>query len=164
MLVPKEFRSLAEILRGIEPAPDRPIETQQAAQSAENVVESHAEPAADFEALVRDVRLFRAHIAEAVDACVERLVHAIAQTVLARELELAPCDIDAIVDSCLAMVNGARDLRIVVHPEDAALVRTASTESDPVLERGDCIVRLDSGSIHATLQLRLRDAIEAGLR
>lgn len=160
MLAPEGFRTLAQLLRGSSDEPHAPSAVVQVPDTA---VESYAEPIPDVEALVRDIRLFRAYIAEAVDGCVERLIDEIARRVLGRELELAPCDIEAIVDSCLSMLTNAGGLRVFVHPDDAPLIRVTPVESDTSLERGDCLVRLESGSIRSTLQLRLRDATAAGL-
>lgn len=161
MLAPEGFRSLAQLLRGADAEPHEP---RAIVQVPDPVVESYSQAVPDVEALMRDIRLFRAHIAEAVDARVERLIDEIARRVLARELELAPCEIEAIVDSCLSTLADGRDIHVFVHPDDAERITVTPVETDASLQRGDCVVRLESGSIRSTLQLRLREAMTAGLQ
>jgi len=142
-----EFRSLAELLRG-----EEPIEIEQPAP------ELASEPVRDVVEAMRDVRLFRARIAEAVEEAAARVLHRIAEDVVCRELQMAPCDIDAVVRTCLAQLTDRQGLRIFVHPDDAHAVRSYETECDTTLERGDCRLELAYGSVHSTLVLRLAEA------
>jgi flagellar biosynthesis/type III secretory pathway protein FliH len=106
--------------------------------------------------LARDVRLFRARVMEAVDAAVEPLLAGIAADVLARELVLAPADVEAIVDRALARCSSEGPLRVRVHPNDAASVRSGiPVAGDEHLQRGDAIVDLRCGSIDASIAIRL---------
>ena len=155
-----EFRSLAQLLciaearvETPEPAPDRSPEA----------VDEDRPPLPEFDNVARDARLFRARIAEAVDAAVETVLSHVAQRVLARELHSAPCDIEAVVDACLAHVLERPGLRVLVHPDDVARVRSVDAHGDATLERGDCVLALEYGSVRSTLSLRLADAVRAGL-
>ncbi len=67
----------------------------------------------------------------------------------------------------------ARDVRIHLHPEDAALVRERLVEpatsrawtlvEDPVITRGGCRVSSENSSIDAQVETRLGAAIAATL-
>ena len=60
---------------------------------------------------------------------------------------------------------GARDIRLHLHPEDAALIRERlqptdagrawTIREDPVLMRGDCQVTSESSQVDARLDTRL---------
>ena len=126
-----------------------------------------AEPAAPHEAesaeLLREVRLFRARVAEAVDLAAATLLQDIAADVVGRELELAPVAIERIVDRALARYLAEEPLRIRVHPDDAAALREApiAVEADPRLRRGDAAVDLRNGTVDASLGVRLDEAVRA---
>ncbi len=126
-----------------------------------------AEPAAPREAesaeLLREVRLFRARVAEAVDLAAATLLQDIAADVVGRELELAPVAIERIVDRALARYLAEEPLRVRVHPDDAAALRDApiAVEADPRLRRGDAAVDLRNGTVDASLGVRLDDAVRA---
>jgi flagellar biosynthesis/type III secretory pathway protein FliH len=105
---------------------------------------------------MRDVRLFHARIAEALESAVERLLCDVACDVLARELQLAPVDIERIVDNVLQRYSAEQPLQVRVHPEDAANLQCAlPTVVDANLARGDAIVELRDGFIDASLGVRL---------
>lgn len=119
------------------------------------------EPVRDIAEVVRDARLFRARIAEAVEDAAAGILRRIADDVLCRELQLAPCDIEAIVKACVAQLAGRQGLRIFVHPDDAHAVRSFEAERDATLERGDVRLELAYGSVRSTLQFRLAEAAGA---
>lgn len=144
-----EFRTLAQLLRDGEPRETAPPPAP---------AEALSEPVRDVVELMRDARLFRARIAEAVDDAVAGVLARIAERVLFRELQMAPCDIEAVVRACLAEVVDRRDLQIFVHPDDARAVRSIPVEADPDLERGDCRLQFAYGEARSTLRLRLADA------
>jgi flagellar biosynthesis/type III secretory pathway protein FliH len=144
------FRSLAELLRG-----DETVEIEQPAP------ELPSEPVHDIVEVMRDARLFRARIAEAVEEAAAGVLQRIAADVLCRELQMAPCEIEAVVETCVAQLADRQDLRIFVHPDDAPAVRSFEVQRDATLERGDCRLELAYGSVHSTLQLRLAEAAGA---
>lgn len=120
------------------------------------------EPCTEQHELVRDVRLFHARVIEAVDAAVERIVADIAADVLARELLLAPADIDAIVDRALRRFAAEEPLRVRVHPDDAARLHCGvPVIGDPSLRCADAILELREGSVDASLGVRLAALVRA---
>ncbi len=105
---------------------------------------------------IDEAKRFRAALADAVEACLGELLTDIAGDILARELVLAPCDLHAIVGRAIARY-GADPVGIRVHPEDAPLFDTMDVRivSDGSLRRGDAVIETRSGSIDASLGVRL---------
>jgi flagellar assembly protein FliH len=107
---------------------------------------------------------------EALDAEVERelltLAMALARQIVRRELKSDPTQIIGIIREAIAALPvAARDVRVHLHPEDAAVVRDnlAPTESerawnmieDPVMARGGCQITTATSRIDARLETRL---------
>lgn len=111
---------------------------------------------------------------EELDSCVEqqlaRLATLVARQLVRRELATEPEQVIATVREALAALPvAARDVRLALHPEDAALIRQAlSVQSgeqalqiveDPVQSRGGCRVYTDTSQIDATIESRLNAVI-----
>jgi flagellar assembly protein FliH len=107
---------------------------------------------------------------EELDAAVERelltLAMALARQIVRRELKTDPTQIIGIVREAIgALPVAARDVRVHLHPEDAAVVRQnlAPTESerawqlveDPVMARGGCQITTATSRVDARLETRL---------
>lgn len=107
---------------------------------------------------------------EELDAEVERelltLAMALARQIVRRELKTDPTQIIGIIREAIAALPiAAREVRVHLHPEDAAVVRQhlAPTErerawtiiEDPVMSRGGCQVTTNASRIDARLETRL---------
>jgi flagellar assembly protein FliH len=107
---------------------------------------------------------------EQLDAEVERelltLAMALARQIVRRELKTDPTQIIGIIREAIAALPvAARDVRVHLHPEDAAVVRQhlAPTENerawviveDPVMARGGCQITTATSRIDARLETRL---------
>jgi flagellar assembly protein FliH len=107
---------------------------------------------------------------DALDAEVERelltLAMALARQIVRRELKTDPTQIIGIIREAIAKLPVAtRDVRVHLHPEDAAVVKQhlAPTENerawtiieDPVMARGGCQVTTSTSRIDARLETRL---------
>jgi flagellar assembly protein FliH len=107
---------------------------------------------------------------EALDAEVERelltLAMALARQIVRRELKTDPTQIIGIIREAIAALPVAtRDVRVHLHPEDAAVVKQhlAPTENerawtiieDPVMARGGCQITSSTSRIDARLETRL---------
>ncbi len=103
------------------------------------------------------------------------LVLAVARQLIRRELKADPGQIIAVVREAVALLPvAARDYRLALHPEDAALVRDAlamddnggsrpwTIVEDPTLTRGGCRVVSEASYIDATVERRLA-AVAAAL-
>jgi flagellar assembly protein FliH len=111
-----------------------------------------------------------AHMDDNVHEQIVVLAVAIARQLVRRELRTDPTQIIGIVRETVALLPAStRGVRVVLHPEDAALVRERlatpqvdqvwSISEDPILARGDCRVLTDFAQIDARLESRLADAI-----
>lgn len=98
------------------------------------------------------------------------LVIVMVRQLLRREVKLDPGQIVGVVREALGILPvGARSVRVVLHPEDAELVREAYTLGDhdqkwqiiedPVIRRGGCRIHTDTSQIDATLDSRLNSLI-----
>jgi hypothetical protein len=158
-----EFVSLAEILRPAASAapprePDVPPHEPDAPAPA---IEPAAAPdvaGGELVAALREARLFRARLGDAFDDARSRVLRELAAGVLARELRLAPCDLDALAQRVLADVPV---VRVRVAPCEVAAVRGVPVVADAELTAGDAVVELAGGALDARLGVRLALVLEA---
>jgi len=109
-----------------------------------------------------------------LDAQVERqlvtLALTIARHLVRRELRIDPTQVIAIIRETVALLPAsARNVRVHLHPDDAALVREVlaapqserawSVIEDPVTSRGGCRVTTETAQIDARLETRLGEVI-----
>jgi len=117
-----------------------------------------------------------AHPFETLDAEVEQQLTLLALTVgkqmVRRELKTDPAQVIGVIrESVGRLPAAARDIRVYLHPQDAAVVREvlAATTSerawniveDPALTRGGCVVRSETSQIDARLDARLNAIVAA---
>ena len=113
-----------------------------------------------------------AHVDEEVHAQIAGLAVSIARGLLRRELRMDPTQIIGIVRETVALLPAsARGVRVLLHPEDAALVRERlpaggpeqawTIAEDAVLARGDCRVQTEYALIDARIESRLHDTLQA---
>jgi flagellar assembly protein FliH len=109
-----------------------------------------------------------------MDAQVERqlltLALTIARHLVRRELRVDPTQVIAIIRETVALLPAsARNVRVHLHPDDAALVREVLAEpqaerawsviEDPITSRGGCRVTTETAQIDARLETRLGEII-----
>lgn len=110
---------------------------------------------------------------QVVDELVE-LSMAVVRQLVRRELKISPGEVVAVVKEALSLLPvTSGDVRLELHPEDAALVRSAllgqdgeapwQIVEDPVLSRGGCRVSTNTSRIDATVENRINAAIAAVL-
>lgn len=98
------------------------------------------------------------------------LVISMVRQLIRREVKLDPGQIVGVVREALGVLPvSARNIRVVLHPEDAELVREAyalgehdqqwQIIEDPVIQRGGCRIHTDTSHIDATLDSRLNSLI-----
>ena len=113
-----------------------------------------------------------AHVDDEVHSQIAQLAAAVARGLVRRELRTDPTQIIGIVRETVSLLPAnSRGVRVVLHPEDAALMRERLPASgpdqawtiseDPVLARGDCRVLTDFAQIDARIESRLNTAIAA---
>lgn len=112
------------------------------------------------------------HADDDVYSQIAQLAVSVARGLVRRELRLDPAQIIGIVRETVSLLPAStRGVRVVLHPEDAALVRERlpatgpdqawSIIEDPVLGRGDCRVLTDFAQIDARVESRLKEALAA---
>lgn len=114
-----------------------------------------------------------------VDAEVEEqlvsLSLVIAKQLVRRELKIDPSQVIAIVRETVSLLPAAaRDVRVHMHPQDAAVVRERlatptggesawTLVEDPVMGRGGCRVATDTAQIDARLETRINAVVSSML-
>ena len=111
-----------------------------------------------------------------MDAVVEdqlvQLALTVAKHLVRRELRIDPSQVIAIIRETVALLPAsARDVRVHLHPEDAAVVREKlaapagervwTIVEDPVMGRGGCRVTTDTAHIDARLETRIGTVVSA---
>lgn len=111
-----------------------------------------------------------------LDAVVEdqlvQLALTVARHLVRRELRMDPSQVIAIIRETVALLPAsARDVRVHLHPEDAAVVREKlaapagervwTIVEDPVLGRGGCRVTTETAQIDARLETRIGTVVSA---
>lgn len=111
---------------------------------------------------------------EQVEEQLLELAFAVGKQLARRELSAAPAQIVAILRECLEQLPlAAREVRVHLHPEDAAIVRERLASpaeerawtlvEDPTLARGGCLVRSDSSQIDARFESRVNAVLASAL-
>ena len=112
---------------------------------------------------------------EQLDADVEKmllqLTLSVGKQLARRELRVDPAQVIAIIrESLQELPTAARDARVHLHPEDAAIVRERLTApgnnerawtivEDPAMSRGGCVVKTETSRIDARLESRINTVI-----
>jgi hypothetical protein len=109
---------------------------------------------------VRDLRLFRARLAEALELATGEVLRELAYAVLGRELRLAPADVAQLAARILAEHPAAEPVAIRHAPGEPIDLGVPAV-ADPALAPGDLLVTFASGEVDARLGLRLANVLEA---
>lgn len=156
--MPDAFVPLAIYLR-TEPrdAPEPALEPEVALRA----IESGSHELGDA---LRETRRFRAALADALEAAREDLLRDFAADVLARELILAPADVEGVARRALERIyEDERPLQLRAHPADAGQLHALEVPivTDATLRRGDVVLELRQGSIDLSLGARLAAVLSA---
>jgi flagellar assembly protein FliH len=101
-----------------------------------------------------------------IESELAQLALSIGKQLARRELRIEPAQVIAILRESLALLPAAaREVRVHLHPEDAATVREHLTApavdrawtivEDPTLSRGGCVIHSQSSRIDARLEARI---------
>jgi hypothetical protein len=155
------FVPLAEWLAGPVPAPAPALEPAPEPQpSAPVPAPAPAAPIPPEVELLRDLRLFRARLADALSAASASLARELAYAVLGRELQTAPADLTALATRILAEHPAAEPVAIRHAPGETVDIGLPAIV-DPALDPGDLIVVFTAGEVDARLGVRLAVVLEA---
>ena len=121
---------------------------------------------------------FIARPLQELDAEVEKtllqLTLAVGKQLARRELRIDPAQVIAIIrESLQELPTAAREIRVHLHPEDAAIVRERLTApsnerawtivEDPAMSRGGCVVKTETSRIDARLESRINTVMANAL-
>lgn len=150
--MPNAFVPLREWLA---PVAARPFEPEREAHAAEEAVPVEIAVESDiFDEVLRETRFFRAALRDALEERVNMLAREIAIEVVARELELAPVDIAAVVERASERYEAPLSIR--AHPDEAHRLGTfENVIEDASVRRGDVLLTVVGGTIDASLGMRL---------
>jgi flagellar biosynthesis/type III secretory pathway protein FliH len=113
------------------------------------------------ETVARELGAVRLAALEAFDRLRARLLAALASEVLARELALAPADMQALSERILRDLAEEEPVGLVLCASDAIGIRTTlPVRVDSALRPGDLIVEVRDGEIDARFDLRLVAVLE----
>jgi flagellar biosynthesis/type III secretory pathway protein FliH len=180
--VPEAFRSLASIFALREatpqkPPPARPRMSQSAgaasdaggldASAPRGAVADETRPSAAavlvderisdlLDVFVADLSRLRARAAERLEASAETVLADLATRVLARELSVAPPDIERLVSEALDEFSSETQCVVRVSSSDAERLGTRwPLQIDAKMQPGDFAVEVDDGRFEVSLQTRL---------
>ena len=119
-----------------------------------------------FEALVSSLDTPLKQLDDQVERELVELVISMVRQLVRREVKADPGHIIGVVREALSILPvSSRNIRVLLHPEDAVLVHQiyefSETElgwkivEDPVLARGGCRILTDTSQVDATLESRL---------
>lgn|GEM_PF-2165352 len=122
--------------------------------------------------IVAEALRFRAALREAFERELESLCGDLAVRVLARDLRLAPADIERIARAVLEHRGDAEAIALRAAPDDARQLQALVHEHglalciDEAMERGDVVLELRAGSLESSLVMRLDAvlAVRGGMR
>jgi flagellar assembly protein FliH len=121
---------------------------------------------AQFDSLLQGLAEPFAELDDQVEQEIVTLVVAMVRQLVRREVKTDPAQIVGVVREALNILPvNARRIRVLLHPEDAQLVRDAYTlgdsdqkwqiVEDPVIQRGGCQIYTENSHVDATLESRI---------
>jgi hypothetical protein len=155
--MPDGFVPLAEALRAQPAVPAQALPVAPLADAcASDALAAGAE-------LLEELRLARLAALEAYDRAVPRLLTALAQAVVGRELVLAPPDLAALAAELRAHFLRDEPVALVIAPSQAPPACSLPVRRDPALRPGDLILEVRDGEVDARFRIRLAGAIARAL-
>lgn len=139
-------------------------------KDAQRIVDDLRQKSRHIDQLLQVIAKPMEQLDESVEQLLVQLSLTIAKHLVRRELRIDPSQVIAIVRETVALLPlGQRNVRVHLHPADAAVVRECLSEpqterawtvvEDPVMSRGGCRVSTDTAQIDARLETRLVSVI-----
>ena len=132
-------------------------------------VQEHAER---FDQLLQALARPFDKLDESVEQQLVELAISIAKQLFRREIRVEPTHVIGVVRGAIRLLPiASRNVQVLLHPEDAALVRETlapadgelawSIVEDPLTTRGGCRITTDNSQVDATAESRLQAVISA---
>ncbi len=123
-----------------------------------------------FDKLLRSLAQPLEQLDSQIEESLVALAMSVAKHLVRRELKSDPGQVIAVVrEAASALPVNSRQVRLYLHPEDAALVRdtlgvhagegTWEITEDPIMTRGGCRVQTDTSQVDATVEARVAAVI-----
>ncbi len=136
------------------------------AQGRSDGLKQMQQQALRFEQLITALQTPFADLDQQVEQELVKLAVVVARQLVRREIKTDPGAVVAVVREAMGQLPvSSQQINLHLHPEDAALVRTALSLNDedrrwrivedPVLARGDCRILTETSRIDATVEARL---------
>lgn len=136
------------------------------AQGRSDGLKQMQQQAQRFEQLMAALQTPFADLDQQVEQELVKLAVVVARQLVRREIKTDPGAVVAVVREAMGQLPvSSQQINLHLHPEDAALVRTALSLNDedrrwrivedPVLARGDCRILTETSRIDATVEARL---------
>jgi flagellar biosynthesis/type III secretory pathway protein FliH len=109
--------------------------------------------------LLQELSLARLAALEAYDRAVPRLLAALADDVLGRELAVASADLGTLAAELRARFAREEPVAVVIAPTEPFAECTLPVRRDPALHAGDLILEVRDGEVDARFRLRCAAAI-----
>jgi hypothetical protein len=156
--MPEGFVPLAGSLRGA--AAERAPHTKPA-----DGPQAPRDPDPDgVESLLAALALARLAALEAFDRAAPRLLSALAQNVLGRELALAPADLRVVIAHLRRDFAAAEPVAVLLAPAEAGCrIDGLPVRAEPALHDGDIVLEVRDGEIDARFALRRAGALGTAL-
>lgn len=133
-----------------------------------------AEKAAQFSQIISTLDKPFEELDAEVESNLSRLAMIVAKQLVRRELKIDPGQVIALVREAISVLPlSVRNVRVFLHPEDAALVREALSlgegeqswklQEEPTMTRGGCKVITDTSQIDASVESRMAALINKAL-
>jgi flagellar assembly protein FliH len=109
---------------------------------------------------------------ETVEKQLVELAITMVRQLFRRELKIDPASVIGVVREAVKLLPvAARNIKVQLHPDDAALVRESLSRGegerawdiveDPLVSRGGCVVTTDSSRVDAQAETRLKLLVDA---
>ena len=126
------------------------------------LAEPAVKKAAELTKLLGELSGYKAALRGEAEAELVELAFAVARRILRRELSVDPGAVRALTLSCMREFPAVGVKRVLVHPEDLALVREAlgsdvEASADPGVARGGAVLETDQGRLDARIESQLEE-------
>jgi flagellar biosynthesis/type III secretory pathway protein FliH len=117
---------------------------------------------AELRRLREELARYKSALRAEAEAELVELAFAVAKRIVRREVSVDPTAVRALVASCMRDFPAVGVKRILVHPDDLAMVREAAgtgveAVGDPGVARGGAVLETDQGRLDATIDSQLEE-------
>ncbi|MEO6990103.1 MAG: hypothetical protein ABI346_10760 [Candidatus Baltobacteraceae bacterium] len=109
---------------------------------------------------LREFAVLRLAAAEACERACRRVVGAFAEDVLGRELQLAPADLERLIDRAREALRASEPIALAIGPQTVLQDCGLPTRVDPALGPSDALIEVRDGIVDLRLCIRFEAVLE----